>query len=305
MVSSRTPLFSRKQSGGIFSVVNESFTTGNIFFVDSGQTTTGGDTVGHGQNPDAPFLTLDYAVGQCTANNGDHIFLMPGHADTCSSAADIDLDVAGITIVGIGHGSDQPTITVDTVNTADIDIGAANVTVENVHFIANVQDIAAAIDVNADDFTVRNCRFKDSSGTLNAKIWIQDASGTTSDRITVENCWADCFGTANTHFINFAGTGDGHMIRNNILFGDWATLCVGGAGVVTLCSIIGNYIYNIVSTADTCINMASTATGICADNRCCGGHATDGVVPGDLGSLENYYEDAEADTSGSLEPAVT
>tara|TARA_Y100000310_G_scaffold344956_1_gene460760 strand:+ start:9780 stop:10688 length:909 start_codon:yes stop_codon:yes gene_type:complete len=299
----KTALFSRKQPGGVYTVVDEGMTTGDIYFVDSGSA-TGADSVGAGRNPDKPFLTLDYAVGQCTASQGDVIYLMPGHADTCSSAGDITLDVAGITVIGLGNGVDQPTVTIDTANTADILINAASITVENVHFIANFLDIAAAIDVDATDFTVRGCRFKDTSTTLNAKIWIQDGGTTTSNRITVEDCWCDCFGTANTHFINLAGTGDGHIIRNNILLGDWATMCIGGAGIVTLCSIIGNYIYNIVSTADTCINMGATATGIAADNRCCGGHATDGIVCGDLGSLENYYEDAESDLSGSLEPAV-
>jgi hypothetical protein len=47
----RTELFARKQAGGMFSVVNQSLTTGNIFFVNS---VTGTDAAGYGQNPDAP-----------------------------------------------------------------------------------------------------------------------------------------------------------------------------------------------------------------------------------------------------------
>ena len=37
----KTELFVRKTSGGVFTVVNESVTTGNIYFVDSGSSTGG------------------------------------------------------------------------------------------------------------------------------------------------------------------------------------------------------------------------------------------------------------------------
>jgi len=278
------------------------FTTGNIFFVDSGATNAG-DNTRAGAGPDFPFATIDYAVGRCTANNGDHIIVMPGHAETVSAAGGLDLDVAGITIIGVGAGPDTPTVTLDTANTADVDVDAAGITVENIHFIANFLDIAAAIDVNANDFTLRGCRFSETSVILNAAIWIQDHL-TTSDRITVQGCRGTAYGTANTHFINFAGVGVGHIIADNILMGDWATMCIGGAGVVDQCLITRNQILNVVATADTCISVAATAEGIISDNRCAGGHATDGIVNGDMGAFENYYEDQDTDLSGSLEPAV-
>ena len=58
----KAALFARRQPGGALTVVEERFTTGDIWWVDSGSA-TGADAAGYGQNPDAPFLTLDYAVG--------------------------------------------------------------------------------------------------------------------------------------------------------------------------------------------------------------------------------------------------
>lgn len=78
-MTNKTPLFSRHQPGGVFTIVNETLTTGSIFFVHSG---TGVNALGGGRNPDAPLATLDYAIGLCTANKGDMIFVMPGHAET-------------------------------------------------------------------------------------------------------------------------------------------------------------------------------------------------------------------------------
>ena len=170
--------------------------------------------------------------------------------------------------------------------------------------VANFADITAAIDVNATDFTLRRCRFTAAAADMNALIWVQDAAAAASDRITVEDCYVLTPDAANTHFINLAGTGDGHVIRNNILMGDWGTMCIGGAGIVTNCAIIGNYIYNKATEADVCISMGATATGICAGNMCCGGHASQGIIPGDLGALENYYEQHTSDLSGVIEPAT-
>ena len=111
-------------------------------------------------------------------------------------------------------------------------------------------------------------------------------------------------GAANTHFINMSAAQDGMRIEDNLLMGNWETMTIGGTGVVTYCTILRNTIFNEVTDADHCIAMAATSTGVMADNRVTGGHASAGIVVGDLGSLENYYEGNTTDLSGSLEPAA-
>ncbi len=263
--ATRTPLFVRHNAGGPYAYAPISKYPGEVFFVGSTQTNAVDDT-GHGRSPEAPFATLNYAVTQCTANQGDVIYLMPGHIELVTAAADLDLNVAGITILGCGHGTYQPIIRFTTIITADCDIDAANITVENVNWQAGFADITAAIDVNATDFTIRNCRFTEQTAALNCLIWIQDAAAAGSDRITVEDCLVYAPDTANTHFINFAGTGDGHIVRRNALMGDWGTMAIGGAGIITNANISDNYIYNLANTANGCLNFAATATGIMCRN---------------------------------------
>ena len=41
----------------------------------------------------APFATIDYAVGQCVANRGDIIYVLPGHVETISTATSLALDL--------------------------------------------------------------------------------------------------------------------------------------------------------------------------------------------------------------------
>jgi hypothetical protein len=154
-------------------------TTGNVWFCDSGSATAG--DIGRdrqGKSPERPFASLDYAIGRCTASNGDIIVLMPGHAETVSAAADIVCDVAGITIRGIGWGQLQPTITFDTADTADIDVTAANVTFDNVHFIANYANVDGAIDVAATgtDLTIQNCRISATAAALDFEEFLNLAA---------------------------------------------------------------------------------------------------------------------------------
>ena len=304
-MAGKTELFVRKQSGGMFTVVNESLTTGNIFWVNS-NSTTGANSVGYGQNPDAPFLTIDYAVGQCTANNGDVIYVMPKHAEVVSAAGGLDLDVAGITVRGLGRGASQPTVTLDTANTADVDIDAAGITVENINFVANFADIAAAIDVNAVDFTLLNCRMTAAAVNMNALVWVQDAAAAGSSRITIEGCYCQDRDAANTHFVNFAGTGDGHRIVGNVLHVDCGTATIGGAGVVTNCYIADNIINNAAADNDSCIKLAATATGSVVRNLAAGGAAqANGITATACLIAENYYGVLAEDLSAILEPIAT
>ena len=104
----RTALFSRHQPGGVFTIDDLEQHPGDIWFVNN-TVTAATDATGYGQNPDAPFATLDYAIGQCTASNGDVIYVMPGHAEDLTAADSIDVDVAGIKIIGLGWGALKPT----------------------------------------------------------------------------------------------------------------------------------------------------------------------------------------------------
>ena len=97
---------------------------GNIFWVDSGS----GSNTNDGTHV-RPYATLDYAVGKCTANNGDLILAKAGHTETVTAAGGLDLDVAGITIIGLGNGSDRPTVNFTTAVTADMDVDADNITI--------------------------------------------------------------------------------------------------------------------------------------------------------------------------------
>jgi hypothetical protein len=302
----RSPQFAQNQSGGAFAYADIRRHPADVWFVDS-TNSKASDTAGFGQNPDLPFATLQYANTLAADSVGDVIYLMPGHVETVTGAGLLTLDCIGLTVRGLGEGALQPIIICTTINTVDILINAASITIEDVHFVAGVQDIIAMIDVDATDFTLRRCRFTENATDENALIMIQDGGTTTSNRITVEYCEAILNDADNTHFINLAGTGDGHIIRNNVLIGDWGTITIGGAGAVTHIQITDNLIHNQAITADSGINVANAATGLIFNNRIginLAADDTSGVDADACAMCQNFVVDhtTGGDVTGVLDP---
>lgn len=109
---------------------------GNVFFVDSGV-----DSL-DGTSPETAVGTIDEAIGFCTANNGDVIYVMPGHTEAITSGS-ITADVAGVTIIGLGSGSMKPTLTFGA-TTSKISVTAANCTFQNFRLTAGIGDVVTA-----------------------------------------------------------------------------------------------------------------------------------------------------------------
>lgn len=180
----KTPLFVKKQSGGMFSITDESFTTGNRWFV--GSTVTGAtDGAGYGQNPDTPCATVDYAIGLATASVGDVIYVMPGHVETLAAAAGWAVDKIGVSIIGLGNGSNKPTITLGTDTDCDINVSVAGVKIKNINFASAINSLKNFLDLDAGDFECEGCKFTTAS-TLEAVTFVDIA--TTYDNFKFKNC---------------------------------------------------------------------------------------------------------------------
>ena len=290
----------------LFRKSNVNFTTGKTLYV--GSTVSGAvDNSAFGRNELKPFATIDFAVGQCTANVGDKIVVLPGHVETVSAAGGLDLDVAGITILGIGNGSKQPKIDFTTAATADVDIDAANITIENFQFEASFADVAAAVDVNAADFTMRKCRFVEPTVDENFLICVLGATGTTSSGLCVEDCEFRGLDAANTHGVSLtSGTPDSVIIRRNLFLGVFETGAILGSGAATQLAVYDNFINNTSADADECISLAGTGV-VCRNivgNSLAAGATTNITCGATMTMAENYSTD-KGDVQGVLDPVAT
>jgi hypothetical protein len=136
---------------------------GKTFYVNGTSVLSDGQKVGGSNGNEGtytkPFATIDYAIGQCTASRGDLIVVAPGHTETVSAAGGIAVDVAGVTILGMGSGSLRPTITLDTAATASITMSEANTAFKNCIFSAAVADVNEVITPSATGITIEDCDF--------------------------------------------------------------------------------------------------------------------------------------------------
>ena len=164
----RTALFGRRQVGGLFTIDDITEHPGEIFFVDSG---AGTDATGYGKDPDSPVATLDYAIALCTANQGDVIYIMPGHAETIATATPCTVDVAGISIIGLGKGADRPTFTIATNVAATITVSAASVHLENVIVSNTIDNCTSVMTISGADFSAKNIEIRDTGAVEAVLVW--------------------------------------------------------------------------------------------------------------------------------------
>ncbi len=135
---------------------------GNCYYVDS----VSGSDSNSGENWDEALATIDHAIGHCTANNGDRIYVASGHAENVATAGAIACDVAGIEIVGVGEGNDRPKLTF-TGTGGSILITAASTKIVNLIGIAGIDGITNPFNIQAADCVV-DCEWRDASSTVEA-----------------------------------------------------------------------------------------------------------------------------------------
>ena len=201
---------------------------GKIFWVYNGSVLLPNQKNGSDGNDgsyNAPFATLEYAIGRCTANRGDIIMIKPGHAENIASAGAITADVAGIAIVGLGTGALRPKFSF-TLDTATMVISAANQTFYNIQWEANYADVAIGLDVSGvDGLTFESCHFTEAGTNLNFVVTIDLATG--ADNITFNNCKFIGNDAANDSFINGVAH-DGFYMSNCYLAMNTAQTSVVG-----------------------------------------------------------------------------
>ena len=205
------------------------------------------------------FDTIDAAVSACSANRGDVIYVMPGHTETLSTATSLNLDIASITIIGLGEGNNRPKITLDTAITTTIPVSAANITIKNVIFSANFADIVSVFTLTAaNNFKLDGCYYKATASGMNFK-YIVDTDATTSnaDGLTIVNCkWIEP-DTATLSMVKMDGDNYDVEIRNNFL-----QLGVNNNQAAIMAIITGKSVFNAQITDNRVFRLnTDTATG--------------------------------------------
>ena len=261
MAGARTALFWSHLQNGKVAIDDMKESTGRRFFVHS---TDGTDNTAHGDTPDAPFATIDYAVGKCTASVGDIIYVMPGHTETVGSAAALDFDVAGIKVIGVGWGDNRPIVNL-TATDSTVECNADDMWIENIRFKGSIADLVVGVDVKTgcDNLTFKNCQFGGAAASTEMLIAVTIEA--TNDHITFDGCYfKEPTGGDSTAAIITEGAFTNLLIQNCLFWGDWSTAVLdldaaavtGDALIVRDCDF-----YNSDVSAALCCTLADSTAG--------------------------------------------
>ena len=275
---------------------------GDVYYVGS---TWGHDSPGnYGNTWDKPFATIDFAIGQCTADHGDTIYVLPWHAETVTAA--ITVDVAGISIIGIPRGRNLPTIT--TATAIDMmTITSADAMVANLKFSSpGIDDVTADINIAAARASIFNTVHLGSETSYNNVDIITITSAGHDfllDGVRIYNSVVECTGSG----ITIEGAAARGEIRNCLIMDTigFALGAISDEATATALYIHHN-IFKNAKAGTVVAEFGNNSTGIFAHNFICGRHTTiaSNLDEGNaMDFLENYVVE-EAILSGLLEPAV-
>lgn len=229
---------------------------GKVFWVGNNATLLEGEKIaadndlgGKGGTFLAPFKTLDYAIGRCAANRNDIIYVRPGYTQSMTAADAVDVDVAGVSIIGMGSGSKRPKFTYDNA-AGEFVIGAPNVHIENLWFVPSVTAITKAIDIEAagDDYEIVNCRFADAEAAGTDEFNKCIIQAVTVTRGLIQDCYIDMGEAGAVTGIEIATPEEVNII-GNVIKGDFSTACIANVTAAgTSMNVFNNVLINGVKS---------------------------------------------------------
>lgn len=283
-------------------------TTGRIYFV--GKAGLAGlnevQAMYPGNYPDGSpvvYSTIKLALaGGCVANRGDVIFVLPGHTENVANATDLNLNVAGVTIIGLGAGSLRPTITLTTAITATITASAANITVANMVFdLTGFDAITSGFTVTANNFAMRGCSV--TTATASGQVAIA-LTATTVVGFTLDNNRFTGTGDAGTTNCLQLIAVDDAVITNNYFSGAYTTSLGPINNITTAClrmKIDNNVLINATASSTKVIVLVAGSTGAVTNNRIAILSGTAPITGAGLNHVGgNYYTAAAGVTAGTL-----
>lgn len=278
-------------------------TLGTVYYVDS---VTGDDNL-LGTTPNSALATLAEAMDRVTADKGDVIVLLPKHAETITGAGGITIDVAGVTVLGLGRGNQRPRFLMDGGTTVTALVTAAGVTLSNIIFASGHSNVVAGIDVSAVDVSLLNLSFQNNTTNEDflTPIKVTSTTDNAADGLRVEGCRWTTSDVDDLEFIEVNGSLDrGVFVDNFICTKGTASPFILTAGAKNLTNVLirTNIIQSAMTANDLFIdNGGATNTGIVAYNLVGNldvtGAQVFGVATG-LQFFENYMTSTSTESGG-------
>lgn len=245
---------------------------------------------GSGLDPSAPLATLAQAMTNAVA--GDQVIVGAGHVETIVSAAQLDVTLDNISVLGLGKGSQRPKITVTTIVGAFARVSGDGVLMSNLVLDGGFDAITKLLHVTGDDFHGVELAVTQSTGQPVNAILL-----TTADRAKIIGLEAEQNAAGATSCIDCVG-GNEIEIAGCRIRGDYSASCVENSATAMVAADIGRNKLDNLNAVDVCIDMVATSKGWIHRNWC--RIATDAqttwIDPGDCAMFENYGVNNDGET---------
>lgn len=207
--------------------------TGKVFWVDSGI----GSNNNSGKTKEKPFKTLAYAISKCRSGAGDVIMINPGHIEDLTSAGAINCDKGGISIIGLGNGSDRPTFTAKTTANATFAVSANNVYIANIRVTTDVDELITFFNVTGANCQLVAVDYFETASNKNCISFL--TTSTSASGLVLRDCVHVTANAPNSNapWIKIVG-GNGARIMDNQFY-------------VTMTNNAGSNAIGVVTTAAT------------------------------------------------------
>ncbi len=246
------------QSDGILARLRMTgISIGNVYYVDDAT----GDIGDNGTSWALAKALIVQGYDLTVDDKGDIVFVAPDYEEALA-AAQITLDEAGVMIIGLGTGEQQPMITMSDA-TSSIDVTAQDVTIDNIRFHSTSADNNITIDVDASGFVLRNSLF---TGNAAGHVIGIDIATSLADIVIEDNRVYDLDTDSDAWFHNVGGVSTNTIIRNNRIWGDYDLGGIYSTQADVDLLIVDNTIRN-VNTGIYAVQLTSTATGYILRNE--------------------------------------
>lgn len=270
--------------------------TGTVFYVHS----VTGNSGYVGKSSDKPLATVDQAINKCTASKGDIIYVMPGHVETIAGADGFDADVAGISIIGLGWGDLRPTFNF-TATSSTVAVGAANVRLSNLRFVAGISAVVVGVNVEAAGVacTVTGCDWYwggtttwDFVGALNINVGAHRA------RVAECRFLAEPAIAGASTAIQLVGAVHNVVVERCEFMGDYSLACM--SNITTLCQglmFLDNFVHN-TDAAEPYLEVVTGTTGVISGTRGLASGAT--IAANAVADAMAHCENFVVNTTGTI-----
>lgn len=220
----------------------------NVFFVDNEHTNALDSADGrHGKEWNQPFATFDFAIGQCTAGQNNIIVLLPYSVEEYDSAGDCDVDVSGITVLGIGQGPARPKfLFTDAAATFVVGRTGDGAAFYNITFQPSVTGVTVGVqhEDGADNISWVDCEWLDGEATGDEFVTAYDVVAEANDLSFIRCRWTSMTAGATAGIDIGDGAVAGLWLKDCVAMGDWSTAFLFSDQALTKVDIDGLAGYN-------------------------------------------------------------